>query len=153
MKLAFSSLFALAAAGIAAAAPTAPVRASTPSNELDSVSNANCTRQTYTVSAAAPRRSTQTLTVVSAQVTSSNAMRTQFNVEAMGNPAGNQTQTTQLFLEFITDQSGFMSRYITGTQAQTQDFNISGVFCEPTGERNENAAVQLLLHGIGFDGS
>ena len=43
-------------------------------------------------------------------------MRTQFNVEAMGNPAGNQTQTTQLFLEFITDQSGFMSRYVTGTQ-------------------------------------
>lgn len=88
------------------------------------------------------------------QVVSQDAQRTQFNVGAMGNPAGNQTQETQLFLEFITNQTGFTSRYIASEKsAQTQSFNISGVFCEPTGNKNENAAIQLLLHGIGFDGS
>ncbi|MCO5590044.1 hypothetical protein L7F22_044013 [Adiantum nelumboides] len=106
--------------------------------EDDTVSNANCQRQTYSVK--------------------STANRTEFDVEKMGVARNiNQTQITELFVNFTTglvrnDTAPFQTTYIKGMKEVTQTFQISGVYCEPKKGR-KSETLQVLVHGIGFDGN
>jgi pimeloyl-ACP methyl ester carboxylesterase len=101
-------------------------------DETCQTSNANCKRHTYTVT--------------------SKANRTVFNKEALY-PQTNQSRITELFVEFVTNSTKFTSDYITGYKEVTQDFQISGILCTPKKNADSSRAIQLLVHGIGFDSS
>lgn len=130
-KAAFSLLALFGLAGLASAAGPLP-------NEDDNVSNANCRRQNYQIE--------------------SQAERLVFNTEAMGVAKNlNQSQITELFVNYTTglvrnDTEPFMKAYTSGMRNATHTFQISGVYCEPKQGRKSDT-LQLLVHGIGFDGN
>ncbi|UZJ52421.1 hypothetical protein CBS101457_001741 [Exobasidium rhododendri] len=124
-------VFAALAVLLPAAVLAGPLNArSTPANEVDGVSNANCERKDYYVESV--------------------ANRTQFNFETLL-PQTNQSRYSELSVEFITNMSAFTSDYITGKAEKTHTFRISGVLCTPKENADSSRAIQLLLHGIGFD--
>ncbi len=62
-----------------------------------------------------------------------------------------QPEITSLILEYSTSAANFTEQYFNGTFEFSGTFNISGVLCTPIKGVKENGALQLLLHGIGFD--
>lgn len=135
-----NALFAISAAavGLVGASSVVSRADGTPPHETDEVSNANCQRQTYTIE--------------------SKANRTVFDLDKIGYNSGlNQSQITELFVNYTTglvrnDTAPFMDTYIKGTKQVTQSFKISGVYCKPK-QGNTSDTLQVLVHGIGFDGN
>lgn len=64
-----------------------------------------------------------------------------------------QMEITALVLEFSVAQNNFTQKYINGTFEFTGKFNISGTLCTPIKGAKKGSALQLLVHGIGFDSS
>lgn len=100
--------------------------------EKDGVSNANCERKDYNIQ--------------------SDANRTQFDLAKLL-PQTNQSRFTELFVQYVTNMTGFTSEYIIGQKEASHTFRISGVLCTPKRNADSSRAIQLLVHGIGFDGS
>lgn len=133
----FNTVFALSALASLAGASSIVARADgTPPHETDSVSNAKCQRQTYTIE--------------------SKANRTVFDLDKIGYNSGlNQSQITELFVNYTTglvrnDTAPFMKTYVKGMKEVTQSFKISGIYCEPKDGKVKDT-LQVLVHGIGFD--
>lgn len=123
-------LFALLALLPALTTASHVLNARNPPSETDSVSNANCQRKDYYVQ--------------------SIANRTQFDLAKLL-PQTNQSRITELFVQYVTNTTGFMSEYITGMKEETETFRISGILCRPKRNADSSRAIQLLVHGIGFD--
>lgn len=102
-------------------------------DETCKTSNANCERKTYSIA-------------------STNANRTVFDLEKLL-PQTNQSRITELFVQFATNQTKFTSDYITGYKEVSDTFDISGILCTPKHNADSSRAIQLLVHGIGFDSS
>jgi hypothetical protein len=98
--------------------------------------NAECSRETYQISVS-PDISLFT------------------NVESNAN----ETVLTALLFEFVTSlpsYSNFTETYLNGgvKKSISKTFNISGTLCKPYDlEGKSDSAIQLLVHGIGFDSS
>lgn len=69
-------------------------------------------------------------------------------------PTKNQSRITQIFVQAALDTSS-LSAAVLGTKGLLETFRIYGTFCQPTTHhRNTSAhALQILVHGIGFDSS
>ena len=63
----------------------------------------------------------------------------------------NQSYITSLIVEYSTSISNFTQKYTDGTFPFSGTFNISGTFCSPIIGAKPDSALQLLVHGIGFD--
>lgn len=98
--------------------------------ENDQTSNAHCERQTYRIK--------------------SSANRTEFDLDKML-PQTNQSRITELFVEYVTNMPQFMSDYVKGKQQHSHTFDISGILCKPKNNADDSRAIQLLVHGIGYD--
>lgn len=75
------------------------------------------------------------------------------NIKFVGANQTNLTQPeiTSLILQYSTSSANFTEKYFDGTFEFSGTFNISGVLCRPIEGAKEDGALQLLLHGIGFD--
>lgn len=65
----------------------------------------------------------------------------------------NQSYITSLLLQYTTSRTNFTEKYIDGTFPFSETFNISGTLCTPVLGAKANSAIQVLVHGIGFDSS
>ena len=65
----------------------------------------------------------------------------------------NQSYITSLIIQYSTSQTNFTEKYTDGTFQFTGTFNISGTLCTPIRGAQLNGAIQILVHGIGFDSS
>ncbi|KAF2168635.1 hypothetical protein M409DRAFT_65522 [Zasmidium cellare ATCC 36951] len=64
----------------------------------------------------------------------------------------NQSQVTQIILDFATSGSTYIQSISTGTQNVTGTYEIGATLCVPI-NRTSNHLVQFLTHGLGFDRS
>lgn len=65
----------------------------------------------------------------------------------------NQSSITALILLASVAPSNFTEQFTNGTFPFSGTFNISGTLCTPLQGAKNGSAIQLLVHGVGYDSS
>ena len=79
-------------------------------------------------------------------VTASSSKGLKFNFEI----PKNQSQVTEIWVEFVTRGSPFTTEIMGGMQAISGIYDIAATLCVPAND-TKSTGVQLLTHGVGFD--
>lgn len=65
----------------------------------------------------------------------------------------NQSQVTAFISSFITIPQPSSANFINGTFQNVETYNITATYCPATTNSTSKKALQILVHGIGFDKS
>jgi len=96
--------------------------------------NADCSRETYTITATSQNMDFK----VAEETITQPFLASQF----------------QDFVSSLPSYSNYTDDYISGMKSVTRDYKISGTLCKPKNYNGRSpSTIQLCLHGIGFDSS